>query len=677
MMRKCLWLIIVALVICSTVNAETISHSSVTYTIDSTTPAYSGRPDNTGDDLANGTIATTDMSNTDWVQWAPDQYSPQKPAYAYLKFDLGSLQNLFQIDVSYLSYPTAGVYNPEKIEYRLSTDNSTWTNWISQTGFTGGDCQVNTTAFRVIGKYRYVEFKIHCKDYSTSKWLMLSEFTFQNAATTNQPVSWGRFYTYNISPNASYPDLYPCLTYSSGSLLTDTTNGTSSWGTNWVGWYNPGTLTITVDLCKSYSVNSFNIRSCSETKSGIYFPQWVKVYYSTNGTSYTQYGSSMSPPSDTYDYSAYYFATSGSYVTARYVKYEMLTNTVWNFLDELQIFGKVENEAKCLPPGGGCFNGAYSISSVGADDPVAHQNSTQKTLAMLLWYHQLNPGVAGAEFEDNLGVLWNSSNLGAAQYGGGAYSGYRYLTVGWLPQTSTAQDIARGITPTGSSESYDQHLQGWFTDAITGSKRNDTGNTDPIFLRPMNEFNGNWTFPDDEDANNNWGGDPLNFMRAWWRMYNIAQKVGATSLIWQWSPNGVSYPADSWNTPDKYYPGDCYVDWVGISCYPGGDYPSPTNIWQGGAGTGSFNYTGTYGYKPLIISEGGIESAWSTTAARTAWMTNWFSTGASGMQVPGLKAFVWYNEGGIGSAFDFDNLGSTEKNEFINDVQSSYWETTH
>lgn len=676
-MGKNILLISVAMLICSLADAEVISSSSVTYTIDSTTPAYSGRPDNTGDDLANGTIATTNLSDTDWVEWAPATFSPAKPAYAYLKFDLGALRNLFQIDVSYLSYPGAGVYQPEEMEYRLSADNSTWTNWISRTGFVGGTCQVNTNSFRVLGRYRYVQIKVHCKDYDANKVLMLSEFAFQDATTTNQCLSYGRFYLYNTSPSASYPDLYPCLTYSSGSLLTDTENGTSAWTTKWVGWYNPGTITVTVDLCKNYSVNNFNIRTCSETASAIYFPLSAKIYYSTNGTSWTQYGSTLAGPANTYGYSPYYFSTSGSYVTARYVKYELTCNGGWTFLDELQIFGKVENEAKCLPPGGGCYNGAYSTSSMGFDDPIGHQNSTQKTLAMMLWYHELNPGQPGSDFENYLGILWSSAHLGAAQYGGAPYNGYRLLTVGWLPKYSTAQDIARGITPSGSSKSYDQHLKDWFTDAINGAKRNGTGNTDPIFLRPMNEFNGDWTFPDSMNLINpehNWGGDPTNFKRAWWRMYNICQKVGATSLIWQWSPNGKNAPAESWNMPDKYYPGDCYVDWIGISCYPTG---TPFQIWTGGAGSGSFYFTGTYGYKPFIISEGACEYNWSTTSARTAWINDWFAQGADYMNIPGLKAYVWFNAGHTGSPWDFDNFGTTEKNAFINNLADYYWETTH
>jgi hypothetical protein len=47
------------------------------------------------------------------------------------------------------------------------------------------------------------------------------------------------------------------------------------------------------------------------------------------------------------------------------------------------------------------------------------------------------------------------------------------------------------------------------------------------------------------------------------------------------------------------------------------------------------------------------------------------------MIIPGLKAYVWFNAGDTGSPWDFDNLGSTEKNAFINGVADYYWETTH
>ncbi len=92
------------------VNGQT---GGFTYTISPLTPPYVGRPDN-GNDLANDIFAGTNMSDTDWVEWAPSAQG--KPAYVDIIIHLEPNAEVNTIDLYVLRYEAANVYLPEIIE---------------------------------------------------------------------------------------------------------------------------------------------------------------------------------------------------------------------------------------------------------------------------------------------------------------------------------------------------------------------------------------------------------------------------------------------------------------------------------------------------------------------------------------------------------------------------------
>ncbi len=283
----------------------------------------------------------------------------------------------------------------------------------------------------------------------------------------------------------------------------------------------------------------------------------------------------------------------------------------------------------------------------------------------MLWYQEMNPSYAGADF-DGLEILWDNpgAHLKDERYGGEGYVGSRYLTLGWLPSgTNVVDDIARGNLYPTSGTKFDQHFKNWFTDSIDTSVRG--GNTDPIWIRPMNEFNGTWTW-------STYGGDPLNFKRAWRRMYNIAERIGATdNHIFLWSPAGVGSTSSA-HDPADYYPGDQYVDWVGLSMYSNYGY-YPVQQLTGASGSGGCDFQGDYGdHKPLMISEGAVEYNWSSSSNRVTWIDDWFDTR---WEVPELRSAVWFDDSKYHTQYDFNRYGSSEKNEFRSEVDHSYWET--
>jgi mannan endo-1,4-beta-mannosidase len=81
----------------------------------------------------------------------------------------------------------------------------------------------------------------------------------------------------------------------------------------------------------------------------------------------------------------------------------------------------------------------------------------------------------------------------------------------------------------------------------------------PVAISFGHEMNGHW-YP--------WGTretDPVDFVRAWRRVHDIFLDVGATNVIWVWSPNVINPVPQVRLQP--LYPGDSYVDWIGVVGY--------------------------------------------------------------------------------------------------------------
>lgn len=89
----------------------------------------------------------------------------------------------------------------------------------------------------------------------------------------------------------------------------------------------------------------------------------------------------------------------------------------------------------------------------------------------------------------------------------------------------------------------------------------------PLMLRFAHEMNGNW-YPWAEAVNGNGPGD---YVQAWQHVHSLVSAAGATNVNWVWAPNGGGSVATS-----VLYPGDAYVDTVGLDAYNWGT----TQVWS-------------------------------------------------------------------------------------------------
>lgn len=141
---------------------------------------------------------------------------------------------------------------------------------------------------------------------------------------------------------------------------------------------------------------------------------------------------------------------------------------------------------------------------------------------------------------------------------------------------------------------FDQNLISW---AKNVSKRGY-----PIFFRLGNEMNGKWV-----DCNATYSYNDTDFYKLAYRhIVDIFRANSATNAKFIWNPNGGNDPGFDWNEAQMYYPGDNYVDVIGMTAYNFGKTKyrtfTPFNVLFSDIYK---DYLLSFGNKPMIIGETG------------------------------------------------------------------------
>ncbi|MFC1510784.1 glycoside hydrolase family 26 protein [Candidatus Margulisiibacteriota bacterium] len=177
----------------------------------------------------------------------------------------------------------------------------------------------------------------------------------------------------------------------------------------------------------------------------------------------------------------------------------------------------------------GCAIGAYVN---GMENLNSFQSAIGKKLAVVLWYIHWPEPFPRAEAD--------------AVYANGSMP-----LITWEPWVKD-----------GLAEIVSGKHDGYIREFIQAAK--DCGR--PILLRFAHEMNGNW-YPWDGFHN---GANPAaaeRYKRVWLSIYNVRQELQADNIKLVWCPNHADLPAADWNKLTAYYPGDQYVDWVGMDGY--------------------------------------------------------------------------------------------------------------
>jgi len=186
----------------------------------------------------------------------------------------------------------------------------------------------------------------------------------------------------------------------------------------------------------------------------------------------------------------------------------------------------------------------------------------------------------------------------------------------------------------------------------------------PMFLRWGAEMNGNWYAWSGTAVGNN----PSVFVAAWRHIHDIFATAGVHNVAWVWAPNADSHPGGtsttSWNCWRNYYPGDAYVDWVGIDGYNWG----ATDSWQSFGQIFGPVYADYVGRKPIMIAETGSIEAGGNKAAWLANATTWIKAHRS------IMAFVYFDTNQSSSGLDWRaDSSSTALSAYITMARDPYF----
>ena len=135
----------------------------------------------------------------------------------------------------------------------------------------------------------------------------------------------------------------------------------------------------------------------------------------------------------------------------------------------------------------------------------------------------------------------------------------------------------------------------------------------PVLFRLNNEMNGEWV----SYCAHNVGKDTDLFIRCWRYIYDRFKEHGVDNVIFVWNPNEKSFPNFAYNHYLNYYPGNEYVDVVGLTAYNTGDYYDG-EVWRSfSEAYDPFYYDYARHFKhPMMITEfscasaGGNKSMW-------------------------------------------------------------------
>jgi hypothetical protein len=141
-------------------------------------------------------------------------------------------------------------------------------------------------------------------------------------------------------------------------------------------------------------------------------------------------------------------------------------------------------------------------------------------------------------------------------------------------------------------------------------------------------------------------GDPQLYIDAYRRIYDVFAAEGLTNVQWVWSPNYASSPREEWNSLFNYYPGDAYVDWVGLSVYNWGDYLDvpwwsltdllDSDTWDHVMSALMCSYA-----KPIVLELASVEGSRPGDGTKAEWVLDAYQQVD---QFPFVRALVWFND---------------------------------
>lgn len=184
---------------------------------------------------------------------------------------------------------------------------------------------------------------------------------------------------------------------------------------------------------------------------------------------------------------------------------------------------------------------------------------------------------------------------------------------------------------------FDAYLQKYARDVVA------TGL--PLAIRLDHEMNSAW-YPWAEQTSSGAsinGNNVGDYVKMWQHVHDVFEAAGANQyVIWVWAPNIINNLPSRFQDPsflENLYPGDAYVDWVGVSGYQRPPFKAENDA------TFSYTYDRTLDQlraitdKKILLAEVGASEVGGT---KPAWVTSFFQGFDPGRNED-VIGFAWFN----------------------------------
>ncbi len=257
-------------------------------------------------------------------------------------------------------------------------------------------------------------------------------------------------------------------------------------------------------------------------------------------------------------------------------------------------------------------------------------------------------------FKQQLPAVWANGNV---------------PVITWEPYLCAASSTPSDVVTRAARGDYDAYLNAWadrmvaFVSGPDGSLG--TADDRRVYIRLAHEMNGNW-YPWSASI----GGNSAHaYVVMWQRVVGIfwARGLGSTNVQWIWAVNNQDAGAAH---AEDYYPGDAYVNWIGIDGYNWGasqswsSWSAPEHVF----GPMAARLRGLTG-RPLALTETASSSSMPgkvDVAAKSKWITDLFAYGTGTL---GARMIVWFNED---KETDWAVFGGSNGDETYRSGRTSY-----
>jgi hypothetical protein len=152
-----------------------------------------------------------------------------------------------------------------------------------------------------------------------------------------------------------------------------------------------------------------------------------------------------------------------------------------------------------------------------------------------------------------------------------------------------------------------------------------------FFTTTMEEMNGYW-YP--------WG-QSSNFIPAWRHIWQVFEDQGANRYAtWVWEPFCLEpsrqFDITKMQEPERYYPGDKYVDWIGFSAFSRKGWHGDGMLFGHLIGKSYPEMRKNHPDKPIMQAETGKTQLWD----QPRWLIDAYKTVK---EMPGLKAVIYWD----------------------------------